>query len=94
MNPEFLVVDEADLLLELDKNVSKNTDRIIQHVREQSTSSGNIKYLLAASSFPKKYKRHEAIPKLKENFKVLECVEGIDKHKLPESLELYYIEMK
>ena len=57
LDPEFIVVDEADLLLELDKNVSKNTDKILSFIRKNSTNPTNIKYLLAASSFPKKYKK-------------------------------------
>lgn len=71
------------MLLELDKNVSRNTDILLKHIRDNSPKNSNIKYLLTASSFPKKYKGHESMERLKENFKTLNCIEGIDKHKLP-----------
>jgi superfamily II DNA/RNA helicase len=83
LNPEFVVIDEADLLLELDKNVSKNTDKLIQHIRKHSPASAATKYFLTASSFPKKYKAEEALSKLQEHFKTLRCISGINTHKLP-----------
>lgn len=60
INPEFIAIDEADLLLELDKNVSRHTDKLLTSIRSESTNSKSIKYLLTASSFPKKYKRDES----------------------------------
>jgi hypothetical protein len=33
INPEFIAIDEADLLLELDKNVSRHTDKLLTSIR-------------------------------------------------------------
>lgn len=64
LDPEYMAVDEADLLLEIDRNVSKNTDKVIQFIRKGSSQSSMIKYMLAASSFPKRYRGSEARKKL------------------------------
>jgi hypothetical protein len=38
INPKFVVIDEADLLLEIDQNVSKYMHRIIEQVKNRSNS--------------------------------------------------------
>lgn len=55
-DPEFIAVDEADLVLEIDKNVRKHVDNLIKFVRDHSSKASDIKYMLVASSFPKKYR--------------------------------------
>jgi hypothetical protein len=56
---------------------------VIKHIRNHSTRASGIKYMLTASSFPKKFRGVEAKTKLEDNFKVLKFIEGENKHKLP-----------
>ena len=90
LKPQIVAVDEADLLLELDKNISKKTTKIIQQVKKENK---NTQFILTASSFPHKYQRKPAIEKLTEVFWPLSVVEGFHKHQFPPGLELLYVEL-
>lgn len=42
INPQFMVVDEADLLLEIDQNVAKYMQKIIGLLRNDKKTQKNI----------------------------------------------------
>ena len=63
--PQFVVIDEADLLLEIDKNVSRSTFAVIDRIRRNVEKIAKIKgekidktkmpqFIISASSFPNK----------------------------------------
>lgn len=43
INPQFIVVDEADLLLEIDQNIAKYMQKIIDLVRNDKNKQKGIK---------------------------------------------------
>ena len=63
--------------------MSRNTHRVISYFQEQKEKNAMLRYILTASSFPKKYKGVESEQKLKETFKHLTLINGVNKHKLP-----------
>lgn len=55
INPKYIVIDEADLLLEIDKNVSNYTFRLINEICEKGKKTEQSpQFAISASSFPKK----------------------------------------
>lgn len=46
INPQFLVIDEADLLLEIDQNVSKYMQKIIALFKNDKKPSKDSKNLI------------------------------------------------
>lgn len=59
IKPSFVVVDEADLLLEIDKNLAAAVDKIMKGFgkslkKMRDAKSEEIRYFVAASSFPSK----------------------------------------
>jgi hypothetical protein len=43
INPQFIVIDEADLLLEIDQNVAKYMQNIIDLIRRDKNAVKNAK---------------------------------------------------
>jgi superfamily II DNA/RNA helicase len=43
INPQFIVIDEADLLLEIDQNVAKYMQNIIDLIRKDKNAVKNAK---------------------------------------------------
>ena len=47
VNPEFIVVDEADLLLEIDQNAAKCMKKIIMMMKSDKKTIKSVKNLLS-----------------------------------------------
>lgn len=43
INPQFIVIDEADLLLEIDQNVAKYMQKIIGLIKNDKKATKNMK---------------------------------------------------
>lgn len=59
--PKFVAIDEADILIAIDRNVSRFTNKITEEVKKnvkeankKSSMVSNPQFLIAASSFPHK----------------------------------------
>lgn len=56
INPKYVVIDEADVLIELDKNVAHDTKILLRDLAGTATPRRELnkqrQFLLACSSFP------------------------------------------
>lgn len=55
MNPEFIVIDEADLMMHFNTTISKSLFEILKLIKYKSDSFiENVKVMIVAASFPLK----------------------------------------
>lgn len=73
------MIDEADILLELDKNVSRYTNKLY----ELFSKNKSLRCLISASSFPKKMNKLPVEEGLKQKFKDIVFIKGENQHKIP-----------
>ena len=78
--PKIIAIDEADLLLELDKNVAFHTNKVLEKIKADGKKAGNqAKFIITGSSFPhkmnwKKKDREETKFVLQQKFQPIELL--------------------
>ena len=97
IKPDFVVIDEADLLLETDKNVSRHTNMLLDEIRGRGKARNkklqkDPQFFVSTSSFPHRIGSRDSFDVLSQYFDQLQPILGVHKHEIPRNIDLFFIE--